>query len=171
MQTQELKTAEKTNETTTAAKTPAADQPKATTPAEKTADKNKAAEPKKAASSPTAAKVATKAKKSTKAAKTKPAATRAKQGDTKAKADKPAKKAAPSKRPSGLDAAARVLAETGEPMSTKEIVEVAFAKKYWRSEGATPAATIYSAIIREIAAKGKESRFKKAERGKFVATK
>jgi hypothetical protein len=33
--------------------------------------------------------------------------------------------------------------------------------------GATPAATLYSAILREIKAKGKESRFVKTERGKF----
>jgi len=54
-------------------------------------------------------------------------------------------------------------------MGVKEIVEVAFAKGYWKSNGKTPAATVYSAIIREISAKGKESRFKKVERGKFAS--
>jgi hypothetical protein len=83
----------------------------------------------------------------------------------KAKADKP-------KRTSGLDAAAKVLEESGQPMTAKEMVEAAQAKGYWKSPGGkTPHATVYSAIIREIAAKGKESRFAKTERGKFAATK
>jgi hypothetical protein len=45
----------------------------------------------------------------------------------------------------------------------------AMAKKgYWSSPGGrTPAATLYSAIIREISIKGTEARFKKTERGKF----
>jgi hypothetical protein len=33
--------------------------------------------------------------------------------------------------------------------------------------GKTPKATLYAAIIREIAAKPKETRFRKVERGKF----
>jgi hypothetical protein len=87
-----------------------------------------------------------------------PKRTRAK----KAKADKP-------KRISGLDAAAKVLEESGEPMTAKEMVEAAEAKGYWKSPGGkTPHATVYSAIIREIAAKGQDARFRKAERGRFV---
>ena len=35
--------------------------------------------------------------------------------------------------------------------------------------GKTPEATLYAAIIREIAAKGKEARFAKHDRGLFVA--
>ena len=81
----------------------------------------------------------------------------------KAKADKP-------KRISGLDAAAKVLEESGQPMTAKEMVEAAEAKGYWKSPGGkTPHATIYSAIIREIAKKGDASRFVKTERGKFAA--
>jgi hypothetical protein len=34
-------------------------------------------------------------------------------------------------------------------------------------KGATPAATLYSAILREMNAKGKDARFVKTERGKF----
>lgn len=34
-----------------------------------------------------------------------------------------------------------------------------------------PDATLYAAMIREIAAKGKESRFRKLERGLFAAAK
>jgi len=90
------------------------------------------------------------------------------------KADKPkraprAKKEPKEKRTSGLDAAAKVLEESGQPMTTKEMVEVAETKGYWKSPGGkTPHATVYSAIIREIAKKGSESRFKKTERGKFA---
>ena len=39
----------------------------------------------------------------------------------------------------------------------------------WNTSGRTPEATIYSAIIREIKAKGKASRFSKAGRGLFAA--
>lgn len=78
--------------------------------------------------------------------------------------------AAPAKN-SGLDAAAKVLAEAGAPMNAKAIVETALAKGYWASKGATPWATIYSAVIREIAAKGAESRFRKTARGMFELTK
>ena len=73
------------------------------------------------------------------------------------------------KRVSGLDAAAKVLEEAGQPMTAKEMVEAAEAKGYWKSPGGkTPHATLYSAIIREIATKGAEARFRKTERGKFA---
>ena len=73
------------------------------------------------------------------------------------------------KRLSGLDAAAKVLAETGETMNVKQIVELAEQKGYWKSPGGkTPWATVYSAMIREIAKKGSDSRFRKAERGRFA---
>ena len=72
---------------------------------------------------------------------------------------------------SGLDAAAKVLAEAGEPMNCKVMVDCMIAKGYWSTGGKTPAATIYSAILREIG-KGEASRFKKTDRGKFeIATK
>jgi hypothetical protein len=68
-----------------------------------------------------------------------------------------------------LDAAAQVLAEKKEPMTTKEMIEQMAAKGLWSSpNGLTPAATLYSAILREIKTKGKESRFVKAARGKFT---
>ena len=35
------------------------------------------------------------------------------------------------------------------------------------ANGQTPAATLYSAILREIKTKGKDSRFEKTEKGKF----
>ncbi|MDY7110218.1 MAG: winged helix-turn-helix domain-containing protein, partial [Planctomycetota bacterium] len=82
----------------------------------------------------------------------------------KAKSDKP-------KKPSGLDAAAQVLAEAKEPMRCKEMVETMIAKGLWSSSGKTPHATIYAAIIREIAGKGDQSRFKKTDRGLFTINK
>ena len=55
-------------------------------------------------------------------------------------------------------------------MNAKEMVDAMAAKRYWKSPGgATPHATLYSALIRKIAAKGKESRFKKAGRLRFVS--
>jgi len=72
---------------------------------------------------------------------------------------------------SGLDAAAKVLAEADEPLNCKQIVERAFHAGYWQSEGKTPHATIYASIIREIANKGEESRFVKAGRGVFALAK
>ena len=84
----------------------------------------------------------------------------------KARTTKATKQAKPM---SGLDAAAKVLKEAKEPMSAKAIVEAAIGKGLWQSSGATPQATIYSAMIREIAAKGNDARFKKVDRGRFVA--
>jgi hypothetical protein len=84
----------------------------------------------------------------------------------KAKKAKPAKE----KKLSAIDAAAQVLAGSKAPMNTKEMIEAMAAKALWTSPGGkTPHATLYSAIIREIALKGKESRFVKKERGKFAA--
>ena len=67
-----------------------------------------------------------------------------------------------------FSAAAKVLEEAGEPLSCKAIVERAFEKGYWRSDGETPAATIYAAILREIQNKGEAARFRKVARGKFT---
>jgi hypothetical protein len=70
-----------------------------------------------------------------------------------------------------LNAAAKVLAEKGEPMNCKEMIEAMASKGYWTTPGGkTPHATLYSSIAREIRDKGKESRFKKSERGKFAST-
>jgi hypothetical protein len=70
-----------------------------------------------------------------------------------------------------LNAAAKILAEKGEPMTCKEMIESMAAKGYWTTPGGqTPHATLYSNIAREIRDKGKATRFKKSERGKFVST-
>ncbi len=69
---------------------------------------------------------------------------------------------------SQLDAAVKVLTESGEPMTTKAMIDAMAAKGYWTSPGgATPAQTLYSAILREMQKKGKEARFVKVERGQF----
>ena len=86
------------------------------------------------------------------------------------KTGKPARKRADGKL-SGLDAAAQVLAEAKEPLDTKTMVERMLAKSLWQTKGKTPAATIYAAIIREIARKGDASRFRKVDRGKFAVAK
>ena len=90
--------------------------------------------------------------------------------DTKVAPKAPKAKRAAKKRDgmSGLDAAAKVLADAGKPMNCKAMVETMLAKGLWKTDGKTPAATIYAAIIREIATKGKDARFKKVERGQFA---
>ena len=91
----------------------------------------------------------------------------------------PAKKAAAKKTPakatekklSAIDAAAKVLGESKEPLNTKEMIEAMSAKEYWTSPGGkTPHATLYSAILREIQKKGDDARFCKVERGRFTLT-
>jgi hypothetical protein len=85
------------------------------------------------------------------------------------KPKKTSKKAAAAKKLSALDAAAKVLAETGQPMSCKEMIEAMAQKGYWSSPGGkTPASTLYSALLKEITTKGKESRFQKTDRGRFA---
>ncbi len=87
------------------------------------------------------------------------------------KPPKPAKEAK-HKRVSALNAAAQVLAASMVPMRAKEMIAAMESKKLWTSPGGkTPEATLYAAIIREIAAKGTAARFKKHERGVFVAGK
>jgi hypothetical protein len=109
-----------------------------------------------------------------KTAKTKPHAPKA----TKAADAVPVKKArlepttdGEPKKLSAIDAAAKVLGETGQPMTCKEMIEAMAAKGYWSTPGGkTPHATLYASIAREIRDKGKEARFKKSDRGKFAST-
>ena len=78
---------------------------------------------------------------------------------------------AQTKKLSALDAAAKVLGETGKAMNCKELIEAMAAKGYWKSPaGKTPWSTLYASLIKEIAAKGKESRFRKTDRGRFART-
>src|SRR5262245_55876273 len=82
----------------------------------------------------------------------------------------PKTKAEPKlKKVSALDAAAKVLGELRKPMNCQEMIEEMSRKNYWTSpNGATPQATLYAAMAREIKTKGKDSRFVKTERGKFA---
>ena len=118
----------------------------------------------------TKTKAAKSTKKATKAAlKSIEANLEAIDGAGKKRKAKKAKEAKPKKL-SALAAAAQVLAETGQPMNTREMIETLAAKKLWTSPGGkTPHATVYSAILREINEKGKDARFVKTERGKFAA--
>ncbi len=69
---------------------------------------------------------------------------------------------------SALDAAAKVLAETGQPMRCTELIAAMAAKGYWTSPGGkTPASTLYSALLRELKIKKDQARFRKTARGKF----
>jgi len=86
--------------------------------------------------------------------------------DRKAKAKKA--KAPREKKVSLLDVAAEVLAKSDKPLDCKTIVEKVLATGRWQTKGATPAATLYSALLRENQKKGKDSRFRKVGRGKFA---
>jgi hypothetical protein len=98
------------------------------------------------------------------------AAVKAAGGTLPGKATKAAKAAEAGTSPrlplSGLDAAVVVLEKDG-PLACGDIVARAIERGLWTTAGKTPAATIYSAIIREIARKGAASRFVKQGPGKF----
>jgi HB1, ASXL, restriction endonuclease HTH domain len=78
-------------------------------------------------------------------------------------------KPAAEKKLGAIDAAVKLLRETGQAMTCREMIDAMATKGYWSSPGGkTPQATLYSAILREIATKGAQARFKKTERGKFA---
>ena len=67
-----------------------------------------------------------------------------------------------------VKAAIAVLGETDEALNTKQMIEQAKAKGLWPpGEGKTPEQTLYSAIAREIKAKGESARFKLISKGHF----
>jgi len=71
---------------------------------------------------------------------------------------------------SALDAAAQVLASSKVPMRATDLIAEMASRGLWKSPGGkTPESTLYAAMIREIATKGDAARFKKQERGMFVA--
>lgn len=110
--------------------------------------------------------VPTGAKKAKKATKEPKAAAKRHTGQRGAKGGGP-----DGKRLSGLDTAAKILADVREPMNCKGLVERMLADGLWKTNGKTPAATIYAAILREINTKGDAARFRKVERGKFELAK
>jgi len=72
---------------------------------------------------------------------------------------------------SALEAAVRVLAEAGQPLTCREMIDAMAAGKYWTSPaGKTPANTLYAAILREIQTKADQARFQKVDRGRFDLT-
>ena len=75
----------------------------------------------------------------------------------------------PQGQMSGIDAAYRVLRESGCPMRVREITETALQNGYCDLKGATPELTISAALQREIARKQDAARFVKIEKGLFVA--
>ena len=94
-------------------------------------------------------------------------------GDAQAKASTPKatkpKAAKAEGKMSALDAAAKVLAEEGRPMSAKELIDAMAARGYWTSPGGkTPEATLSAALGSEINKKGQASRFARPEPGKFT---
>lgn len=84
------------------------------------------------------------------------------------------KKPAQPKRMSALNAAAEVLKQTGKPMTCKALITSMAEQGLWASPaGKTPAATLYSAILREISKAVDSggniiSRFRKVDRGTFA---
>ena len=110
------------------------------------------------------------AKRAPAAKATKSAKAPAKSAEAKSAKKKSASGEAKEKKMSAIDAAAKLLAASSEPMNCKALIEAMAKKGLWTSPGGkTPHATLYSALTREIATKGKEARFKKTERGHFAA--
>jgi hypothetical protein len=91
------------------------------------------------------------------------------------KAAKPKAKATTEqmpKRVSALDAAAQVLAKVGKPMRAQELITTMAEQGLWTSPGGkTPHATLYAAMMREERDKGRDSRFRKVDRGQFAFNK
>jgi hypothetical protein len=76
------------------------------------------------------------------------------------------------KRVSALDAAAQVLVKAGKPMRAQELIAAMAEAGLWTSPGGkTPHATLYAAMMREARDKGRDSRFKKVDRGMFAISK
>ena len=95
-------------------------------------------------------------------------------GGTNAQPQSPAKPATRAAKPprekrmSALDAAARVLATSDQPMRCTELIAEMQKRSLWTSPGGkTPESTLHAAITREIATKGDAARFKKVDRGVF----
>ena len=93
-----------------------------------------------------------------------PKARKAKPAAAATKGAAPTEKA--PKKLSCLDAAAEVLKAEGKPMQTKAMVEAMATRGLWSTNAPTPAATLYSAILRELK-KGAASRFRKTGPGHF----
>lgn len=82
---------------------------------------------------------------------------------------KPAKQTeSADKKLSQIEAAIIILGKSKDAMKCKAMVEAMQVAGLWSSPGgATPEATLYASILREINTKGKDARFKKTDRGHF----
>jgi HB1, ASXL, restriction endonuclease HTH domain len=73
------------------------------------------------------------------------------------------------KKVSALEAAAQLLAQTGQALTCAQMIQALATSGTWTSpQGKTPEATLYAAIIREIQSKGAHARFRKTDRGTFA---
>jgi HB1/ASXL restriction endonuclease-like protein with HTH domain len=118
----------------------------------------------------TSTKTTTEARTNARKAATKPGAPKAGAGKlaaAKPAAAKPKAQPRAGKALSGLDAAAKILADSDKPMTCGDVMARILELKLWASTGKTPAATLSAAIGREVKTKGKASRFKKLGRGLF----
>ncbi|MBS0189662.1 MAG: hypothetical protein JSR52_00800 [Planctomycetes bacterium] len=83
-------------------------------------------------------------------------------------------KATTRSRISALDAAAKILGglsttDAAAGLEVKDLIGHMARTRLWKSPGGkTPCATLYSALIREIKARGSESRFRRVSPGKFT---
>lgn len=69
-----------------------------------------------------------------------------------------------------VNAALEILKSDDAALNCKQLVEAAKSRKLWTpGAGKTPEQTLYSAIMREIKAKGEQARFVKDARGHFKA--
>jgi hypothetical protein len=104
------------------------------------------------------------AKKATKAQSAKPATKHAPVAKRDAKESKP-----DAMKISQIEAAIIVLGKSKDAMNCKAMVEAMQVAGLWSTpNGATPDATLYASILREINTKGKDARFRKTERGHFT---
>jgi hypothetical protein len=90
---------------------------------------------------------------------------------TRAAKPRKGRKAAAETKPkamSCLDAAATVLQASGSPMNCKAMVEAMAERGLWKSDAPTPAATLSSAILREMTKRGAAARFRKTSPGHFA---
>jgi HB1, ASXL, restriction endonuclease HTH domain len=75
----------------------------------------------------------------------------------------------PPPKLSAIEAAVKILGETGRAMNCQELITTMAAKGYWTSPGGkTPSSTLYASILRELKVRGPQARFQKTERGKFT---
>jgi hypothetical protein len=71
---------------------------------------------------------------------------------------------------SGLDAAYKILSESGQPMNAKTITKIALEQGIWTPQGSTPDMTLSTALQSDVKKKGDQSRFAKADQpGHYIA--